>query len=516
MGKKPKNQLWQSLFVKLKESLTSVLPVSLIVCALNFTPLVNFTSKEIIVFLICTFFLVFGIGLFNLGADLAMSPMGEHMGAGLTKTKSVALLLGVCFLMGLLITVAEPDLSVLARQVSEAINGTLLIVCVGIGVGIFLVVSVLKIAFKKSLSQILIYVYLLLFSITIFLIMSGRNDFLPLAFDSGGVTTGPITVPFIMALGVGIAATIGGKNVTENSFGLIALCSAGPIIAVLSLGLTANSEIKYSIPDYSIESKLGTEILTAVAHTAKEVAIALGLICLVFFVLQIVFLKLPKRSIKRIAVGIVYTFIGLVIFLCSANIGFMPIGYKLGAELSSAHPAAVTAAALILGAVTVLAEPAVHVLNKQVEEITEGSVSKRSMLIALSIGVGSAIALSVIRIIFDFSVMYYLIPGYLLALGLSFFVPGLYTAIAFDSGGVASGPLTSTFILPFAIGICYTLQGESRIMADAFGVVAMVALAPLITIQLLGFRSVVSKKLKNTIAMKRILSADDEQIINFM
>ena len=500
------------LLKKLREALVSVIPVVAIVALLNLTPYVNYTVPELIVFVVSSFFLIVGIGLFNLGADLSMTPMGEHIGSGLTKLKSPVILLSVAFAMGILITVAEPDLTVLANQVSDIMNGTVLIVTVGIGVGLFLVVAILKIVTKLPLSSLLMFFYMLLFAISSILVLGGGEALIPLAFDSGGVTTGPITVPFIMALGVGIAATIGGKNSEENSFGLIALCSVGPMLAVLLLGTTVTGEISqtpvYTL-DYSFESVLHTLL-----ETAKEVILALGLIVIFFVILQLIVLKLPKKRLIQIAIGIAYTFLGLVIFLSAVKIGFMPLGYKLGLQLAE-NKVLLVIFSFIIGMVVVLAEPAVHVLNKQVEEITEGTVTKRSMMIALSIGVGLSICLSIIRIIFDFNLFYYLIPGYAISLGLSFFVPRLYTAIAFDSGGVASGPLTSSFILPLAVGVCSTLQPD-RILEDAFGIVAMVAMAPLITIQLLGFRTVVSHKLHERIALKRILNADDEQIIDFM
>ena len=203
-------------------------------------------------------------------------------------------------------------------------------------------------------------------------------------------------------------------------------------------------------------------------------------------------------------------------FLTGVNVGYMPIGYKMGTQLASLHPALLVGIGLLMGILVVLAEPAIHVLNAQVEDVTDGYVRKKSMMIGLCTGVGVAIALSVIRIIFDFSLVYYIIPGYFISLALSLFVPPVYTAIAFDSGGVASGPMTSGFILPFAIGICVTLQGENAVLRDGFGVVSLVAMAPLITIQLLGFKAIVSNKIKEKRAMKRILRADDEQIINFM
>ncbi len=503
-------------FSKLKESAVSVLPVSLIVLLLNLTPLVDFSLTETVTFSAASAVLILGMGLFNLGADIAMTPMGEQVGVGLSRTRRVGLLLAVCFCMGLLITVAEPDLSVLAAQVSGLINGILLIVSVGVGVGIFLVLAVLKIIFKKSLSTLLMYFYMMLFALASLVVINGNGDFLPMAFDSGGVTTGPITVPFLMALGVGVAATLGGKNAGENSFGLVAMCSVGPILAVMALGISVNGEIAYTLPDYSVESQLGSALLSTVASVMEEVAVAMGLVVAFFFAIQLIFLHLPRHSVIRICIGIAYTYVGLVCFLSAVTVGFMPIGYKLGHSLASGDSRLLVCAAFLLGMVVVLAEPAVHVLNQQVEGITSGAVSRRAMMLALSIGVGVSLGLSMLRILFDFSILYYLIPGYLISLGLSFFVPPLYTAIAFDSGGVASGPLTSGFILPLSVGGCVAAQGVSSVMADAFGIVAMVAMTPLITIQLLGFRAVVSEKVRKRIAMRRILDADDEQIIEFM
>ena len=502
------------ILLKLRESFISVLPVTVIVLLLAATPLVDFTGVELGTFAVCAIFLILGIGLFNLGADLAMTPMGEHIGSGLTKSKKITVLLAVCFLMGVLITVAEPDLSVLAEQVSAVMSSTLLIITVGVGVGAFLLLAVLKILLRKDLSAILMFFYMALFALCALLIESGKNDFIAMCFDSGGVTTGPITVPFIMALGVGIAITVGGKNSNENSFGLVALCSIGPILAVVVLSMTANGELDPSqiIPTYTVASELDS-FGTILLDTCKEVVIALSLIVAFFVILQIFVLKLPRAKIIQIVIGISYTFVGLVVFLTAVKVGFMPIGLKLGKELAE-NRVILVAFGLVLGMIVVLAEPAIHILNKQVEEVTGGGVTKREMLVALCLGVGFAIALSMIRIIYNFSVLYYLIPGYLISLGLSFFVPKLYTAIAFDSGGVASGPLTSGFILPLAIGACSIIAPDG-VLELAFGVVAMVAMIPLITIQALGFKAVMSAKARHRITMKRILSADDEQIINF-
>lgn len=504
------------LWTKIKEALMSALSITLIVYVISLLPWFNFSGTELVTFTIGAVLLILGIGMFNLGADLAMTPMGTHVGAGLSRQRKLMLLLAVCFVLGMLITIAEPDLQVLANQVKAVMNGTVLIYAVGFGVGAFLVIAILRIVFRRRLGSILMLFYMLLFALALLLAVGDRLDLLPMAFDSGGVTTGPITVPFIMALGVGISSVLGNRHSQENSFGLVALCSIGPILAVLLLGVFSNNNLTYTVPDYIVSNDVFGAFLHTAGHTAKEVAIALGLIVVFFMICQFAFLRLPKRQLLRIGIGVLFTYVGLVFFLTGVNVGFMPIGYKLGYQLSQINGWVLVLLSLAMGVLVVLAEPAIHVLNGQVEDITGGYVSKRSMMIGLCVGVGAAIALSVIRIIFDFSLVYYIIPGYFISLALSLVVPAVYTAIAFDSGGVASGPMTSGFILPFAIGVCVGIQGENAVLRDAFGVVALVAMTPLITIQLLGFKAIVANRVKERRAMKRILDADDQQIINFM
>ena len=506
----------KELLAKIQEALLSALPITAIVYVLSLTPWFNFTAAELITFTVGAVLLVVGLGLFSLGADMAMTPMGAHVGAGLSRQKKLWLLLVVCFVLGMLITIAEPDLQVLAKQVSAVMNGTVLVYAVGIGVGAFLMVAILRIVFRKQLSNILMLFYMLMFALALMLVVNGNEALLPLSFDSGGVTTGPITVPFIMALGVGISNVLGDRHSQENSFGLVSLCSVGPILAVLVLGIFSSNDLTYTVPDYGVSSEIGHAFAHTALHTCKEVVLALGLIVVFFLGCQVLFLKLPRKRLFKIGLGVVFTYIGLVMFLTGVNVGFMPIGYKLGFELAQLNEGLLVVLGLVMGVLVVLAEPAIHVLNQQVEDVTGGYISKKSMMMGLCIGVGASIALSMIRIIFDFSIVYYVIPGYFLSLALSLFVPPVYTAIAFDSGGVASGPMTSGFILPFATGVCVCLQGEAAVLRDAFGVVAVVAMTPLITIQLLGFKAIVSERIAEKRAMKRILGADDQQIINFM
>ena len=305
----------KELQAKIREALLSALPVTAVVYLLSLTPFLDLSSAELITFSVGAVLLVVGIGLFSLGADLAMTPMGTQVGSGLSRQKKLGLLCGVCFLMGMLITIAEPDLQVLANQVSTVMNGTVLTGCVGFGVGAFLVLSVLKIVFRRSLSQILMLFYMLLFALSLILVVNGNGALLPLAFDSGGVTTGPITVPFIMALGVGIAGVLGDRRSRENSFGLVSLCSVGPVLAVLLLGIFSGNDLSYAVPDYTVCGDIAGAFVCTALHTCKEVAIALGMIVGMFLICCLLFLKLSRRSGKRIALGVIFTYIGLVLFL---------------------------------------------------------------------------------------------------------------------------------------------------------------------------------------------------------
>lgn len=494
----------------------SALPIVAIVYLSALLPGVRYSALEMGTFTVSAVLLVLGLGLFSLGANLAMTPMGEHTGAGLSMQKKLWLLLAVCFALGMLITMAEPDLQVLAGQVESVMNGSALIYTVGAGVGLFLMIAVARIIFRRKFADMVMLFYMLIFGLALLLTVNGKGTLLPVAFDAGGVTTGPITVPFIMALGVGVSTVLGDKRSQENSFGLVALCSIGPVLAVLALGLFSKGEMNYTVADYSLTGTIFGNILGTMATVAREVAVAVGLLTVFFLICQFAFLRLPGKLLKKICLGVVFTYGGLVLFLTGVNAGFMPVGYRLGESLSSGSPALLIGLGVLMGVLVVMAEPAIRVLNRQVETVTGGFITEKAMMTGLCIGGGLSIGLSLLRIVLDFPLVYYVIPGYFLSLALSLFVPPVYTAVAFDSGGVASGPLTSGFILPFAIGACVGTQGADAVLRDAFGVVSLVAMAPLITIQLLGFRGIIARKVSERRAMRRILDASDGQIINFM
>ena len=473
----------QVLLEKLKEAAASVLPISLIVLTICFV-LVPVDTGLMLSFVLATAMLILGMGLFTLGAEMSMSKIGNYMGAKLTKSRRLGLILIVSFLLGVAITVAEPDLQVLAANVPE-IDKTVLILTVSVGVGIFLMLCMVRILFGISLRLLLIVFYVLVF-LAAFLSDQG---ILAVAFDSGGVTTGPMTVPFIMALGVGVASIRSDENAKADSFGLVGLCSIGPIASVLLLGAIyktqpaqAESETAAAITN---TVALGRDYLHAFPEYLKEVTLALLPIVVFFLIFQIVSLRLRRLPFLRVMVGILYTYAGLVLFLTGVNVGFSPVGYALGAALTEGWKLwLLIPLAMLMGWFIINAEPAVHILNRQVEDLSAGAISARAMGMSLSIAVSAAGGLAMLRVITGVSIMYFLVPGYFIALALSFFVPRTFTAIAFDSGGVASGPLTATFMLPFAMGASEALGGN--VMTDAFGLVALVAMMPLITVQAMG------------------------------
>ena len=477
---------------KLLEALQAVLPIVAIVLVLCFS-IAPVSPSILLCFLLGAAMIIVGIMFFTLGAEMSMSPMGERVGAMLTKSRSVPLIIGVGFLLGFLITISEPDLQVLANQVPSIPNMTL-ILSVAAGVGLFLVMAFLRMLFGIPLPRLLVLFYSIIFILAAFvpkefLAVFVPKEFLAVAFDSGGVTTGPMTVPFIMALGVGVAAIRSDRHAADDSFGLVALCSVGPILAVLILGIAFQASDSTYIPPVLPEVNDSVELWQLFREGLptyfKEIATSLLPIILMFGFFQLVALKLDKRTIGRIAVGLAYTYMGLVLFLTGANVGFMPAGNYLGQVLAGqSFRWVLIPIGMLIGYFIVKAEPAVYVLNKQVEEVTDGAISAQAMGMALSAGVSLSVGLAMVRVLTGVSILWFLIPGYTFAIAISLIVPKLFTAIAFDAGGVASGPMTATFLLPLAQGACVAVGGN--IVTDAFGVVAMVAMTPLITVQLMG------------------------------
>ncbi len=471
------------LIEKLKESLAAVVPITLIVMGISVL-LVPLELGTVVMFFVGALMLIVGMGFFQLGAEISMTPMGKGIGSELAESRRLPVILGVGFLMGAIITMAEPDLQVLANQV-PAIPNRVLVLTVAVGVGIFLALAILRILLKIRLSVLLMCLYLGLIVLSFFV----PADFLAVAFDSGGVTTGPITVPFIMAMGVGLASVRGDKSAGDDSFGLVALSSVGPVLAVLVLGCFYDpGQASYSLSDVAevaTTRDVARVFVLEVPGYAAEVLTSFLPIAGVFVVFQLISRRYRARQIRQILVGFLYTYVGLVLFLCGVNVGFSPVGAALGQALAaSAWRWLLVPLGMLIGYFIVKAEPAIQVLNHQVQDVTNGSISAGAMNLCLSVGVAVSVGLAMLRVLTGVPVQWILIPGYLVALVLSRLVPPLFVGIAFDSGGVASGPMTTTFLLPLSLGACEALGGNA--MTDAFGVVALVALTPLIAIQIMG------------------------------
>ena len=497
---------------KIRESVGSVLPIAVIVAllCLFFVPV---PADLMLAFLLGMLLLILGTGLFTLGTETSMTPIGNHLGSRLTKSRRLGLILSVSFLLGIAITIAEPDLQVLANNVPH-INTWVLMITVSVGVGFFLAVSMLRTLLGIDLRWLLIGFYVLVFAVAAF----SEPDFLSVAFDSGGVTTGPMTVPFIMALGVGVSSIRSDKNAESDSFGLVGLCSIGPILAVLILGFVYESEggevSAQAVTGWADTVRLGTSYIAALPHYMLEVAMALGPIFVIFLVFQAVSLRLRRLPFLKIVIGVLYTYAGLVLFLTGVNVGFSSLGTLLGGRIAASCASwLLVPVAMLMGWFIISAEPAVHVLNKQVEEISAGAVSERAMRISLGAAIALANGLAMLRVLTGVNILWFLAPGYIVSLALSFFVPRIFTAIAFDSGGVASGPMTATFMLPFAMGAAEAAGGN--VMTDAFGLVALVAMMPLITVQIMGviYKLKAGREAEREAALTEALESAGDDII---
>ena len=493
----------QEITEKLKEAILSILPIAVVM--LVSSVILDFSIQTIVSVLFSTLLLIVGVTLFTYGSDLSMIEIGKVIASTLVKTKKPIFIAIVALIVGIIITVAEPDLKVLATQMT-AIPSSTLILCVGLGVGIFLSIAALRILFQIDLKKIIAFFYILLI---VFLFVSNKN-MVPLAFDSGGVTTGPMSVPFIIAMGIGFSKARPRKEAKENSFGLVALCSIGPILTVLLLGLLMPSNMKYEYnidPQVTSYAVLLKHYIHEIIPILKDVTISLAPILGVFAIFNIITKKVKTKNIRKIIAGLILALLGLALFFLGVNVGYMPNAYLLGAELHEKIGMLTILFGVVVGFVIVRAEPAVSVLTEKIEEMTEGSLKKSLLVNTIACGVALAVAISITRVMTGVPIIWFLVIGYGIALLLMIFTPKIFTMVAFDSGGAVSGPMTTSFLLPFIIGICYAHQGN--VLTDAFGLVAMVALSPLITIQILGIiYKIISNKKPDT-------SKLDETIIDF-
>ena len=520
-------------FRTLLEASLSIIPIIAVVLFLsipmfNGEPLIPLFEMDYLLISLGAVVLILGLAIFTLGASRSLSRVGEHMGASLSKQGNLFIVVLFTFVLGALITCAEPSIMILSTQ--TPLPGWMLILFISIGVGVFVALGVVRVIKQMPLNIWLLCFYGLVFGLCILIDRDGQ--LMPLIWDAGGATTGSATVPFLLALGAGVAAVRGGKNATENSFGLVAISSIGPILTMalmaIVISLTGGQDAPYVSnivglhSDVDIFTRFVNELMPTFSDggignygTLLETVLALIPIMLVFFIYQAIFIKLPFREIGRILVGFLYSYIGLVVFLTGVKAMMMPLGEYVGKCLGDFDSLVVIGLCFIFGLVTIICEPATHVLTKQIEDVSNGVISKKSVLISLSIGVGVAIALAGLRSYYNIDIVYFIVPGYLIALILTFFCPPLYTAIAFDSGGVASGPVTVSFVLPMIVGMTLTVDPSANVMARSFGVIAFVAMTPLICLQILG----IYFNCKKQIAFKRfkqsILQHCDNEVIHF-
>ena len=499
---------------KLKEATISILPIMFIVLLLAST-LVPLSAVVVVQFIIACVLLIIGMSCFSLGADTSMLPIGENIGSYLSKTHKVWFMLLVGFLMGVVITIAEPDLMVLANQL-PVIDSWKIVVAVGVGVGVFMMIAILRILLKIPLNIVLTLSYIAIFVLAYFV----PNQLVPFSFDSGSVTTGPISVPFLMAFGLGLASVRGGeKTDSDSSFGLVALGSAGPIIAVMILGLMIDESALNVVTNNSVavSSTWGDVLdsfLSTIPHTLLEVALIILPILVIFLLFQLFLLKLPAKKVGKIILGLVFVYAGIVLFFTGVNVGFLPVGSEIGSALISLDNSwIIVPIACVIGFVIVMAEPAVHVLTHQVEQLTEGRIPAKTILICMCLGVALSVGLCALRVLLQFPIWYVLIPAYLVSIVLSFIVPHIFTGIAFDSGGVATGAMATTFVLPLIMGACLSLGIDS--MLYAFGTLAFIAVTPLISIQFLGLIVKIANKRKLKLEDKLLEKEARVDIIEF-
>lgn len=497
----------ENVKLKIKEALSSIVPITLIVAILSFT-ITPLATDVIVEFIIGAIMLVIGTGFFTLGAEMSMSIIGERIGADIAKRKNIFLILAILIIIGTVVTIAEPDLKVLAEQITS-VPSNLIIGVVGLGVGVFLSIAFLRVVLKIKLKYALLFFYSIVFVLAFFV----PKEFLAMAFDSGGATTGPMAVPFIIAFGIGISSIRSEKNSESDSFGMVALCSIGPILATMSLGMVYKiTNFEYTNRTYSTYAntkEIAEVFVQNLPNYLGEVVIALLPIIIFFIIYQLAVIKMSKKELFKVFIGCFYEFIGLTLFLLGANAGFLQIGSLIGMELAEiGNDFLIIAIGALLGYFVVIAEPAVEVLNKQISDITDGAIPEKAMKKSLSIGVSIALIISMIRVLTGIQILYFLLPGYLIALILAFVGDDVFTAVAFDSGGVASGTMASTFLVPFAIGVSEGVGGN--VLSDAFGVIAMVAMAPIVAVQISGLiYKLKSKKLQK----KNGVGGNEEQII---
>lgn len=513
------------LLKTIKDTTLSSLPLAIIVaiCLICFP----FSNPNLYGKILVGYFsVIVGQALFLVGLESSILPIGSKLGSSFSKYNKLIFVLSFGFLFGLLSTVAEPALSVLARQITvilPIVNSTLFIWITGTGIGICVALALVMIIKNLNIKIVFGALYIIVFILVIF----APSEFISLAFDGSGATTGDVSVPFILALGIGISTTFSKSKKNDDSFGIIGIASVGPIIAVLLYGIIVKAT-NGSIPpanDYVIST--GFAYGDILANNLLDVALAIFPIVLISMPVLVFIVKLPKREFLRLILGVIPVYFGLLIFLSGIDYGFGFVGQYIGQAFFDTSkpeffPYLLLIVGFVLGSAITISEPAVVVLGTQIEELTNGHIKKMTIIITLAIGIGFASLLSVLKILTQINILYFLIPLYVIALVMMKFTPKLFVGLAFDSGGVTGGALTSAFLTPLTLSIAQSVVALSNsnmsIITNGFGIISFISVTPIIAIQALGIiYDIRSKKAAKNIAqesfadLKQFVDIDNEK-----
>ena len=445
-----------------------------------------------------TLIVIAGLTFFLHGMELSIMPIGSLLGSAIMRSKKVFFILISGAVIAFLVAVAEPNLLILGKQVEENVAGlssiTLLLIS-SVGLAVAITLSLIRSIFQVPFKLIIFIVYALIFVLSIF----ASELYVSIALDAGGAITGPLTVPFIISFGVGSASVRGDIKAHDDNFGYTGLGVAAPVLMVLIYAVfvrlikgTTISPIENPVEVVSQLSS-SASLLQLLPSTLMSVFISILPVIAVFLVFQFCMLHLPPEALRRIIMGFIYSYIGLCLFFLGTNTAFIPVAETLGSKIATlSFNWIAIPIAFVMGGAVVCSEPSAHALMKEVEEVSEGNIRASLMLFSLAIGTSFFVALALVRIFFELSIWAIIIPSYIVIFFLLLFSPSLFSAIAFDSGSVASGPISSAFVLPMAMGFSAKFSQTSS--TNAFGLIAMTSLAPLITIQILGILFEMKKK----------------------
>lgn len=480
----------------LKEVFLSSIPLAAVIIAVCgfIAPMESaFDYLKLAVGYVCV---VFGQALFLVGLDSSILPIGKMVGKSLIKLKKMALIVFFGLLFGLLATVAEPALAVLARQthmVMPAVNETVFIWITGAGIGLFVGFSLYRVVRDMSIKTVFAALYIAIFLAVIFV----PEQFVALAFDGSGATTGDVSVPFILSIGLGISVTMSKHKTNDDTFGIIGIASAGPILAVFLYGIILRAMRGGTLPPAGVYDPGAAEsFVEIVLSNLGGVALALFPVVLVFIPFQFFLIRQSKKEFVKVLLGTIPVYIGLLIFLSGIDFGFAFAGKYIGEVfLDPARPGGfkwlLLIVAFVLGAAITLSEPAVTVLGEQLEEITNGHIRKMTIRLTLAIGIGVASVLSIVKILTQVNILWFLVPLYAAALIMMKFTSRLFVGLAFDSGGVTGGALTSAFLTPLTLGVAQAVAATAggaaqSVLTNGFGIIAFISVTPLIAVQTLG------------------------------